>query len=557
MSINVQERVLKIPIPLSGADGSSVEECTLELPPGFPEVHKIVYAEGLVCPEEPVFELGQVILKGTVDIGIIYAAKGGEQLAFKGVEFPKALEYVIPVDLGGEVAPQTQISASVQVESVTASAGKDKTIKCDLVLAYEVEAAQLTETRVLTDITGADLKVNVTKESKEIKSFVTPLALEKAIEASLVLAKADPPIAELLRVGVKPRIDKSRCLAGKVIVEGELDFELLYQPQQPEPPQPEQKDEPQGEESEADEDFLTDFSEAAPSVPKIVKKEISAGAKFMLSQDVSGLKPDMTPELKVAVTGCTAKAVAAEKVEATVLLQAKGAVYEEFSLETVVSAETEGEERVDLNRRLFNVPQTAAETHKELVVTGSPGIAASKSELKDVLSVRSKPKVSQCKVAQDKITVGGKVHLDVLYLGENELGEEVLDSLSIDHGFEFKETFELAGVEPGMLVKVDANVTTAAVNVLDPFTLEANILVTLDIEAVDVVETELVMEAALAVPAPKDGASIRVVVVQKGDTLWKLARQYGTTVEFLAEYNKLEDTDELAVGQRLRIPSVG
>ncbi|MFF9287499.1 peptidoglycan-binding protein [Streptomyces griseosporeus] len=43
--------------------------------------------------------------------------------------------------------------------------------------------------------------------------------------------------------------------------------------------------------------------------------------------------------------------------------------------------------------------------------------------------------------------------------------------------------------------------------------------------------------------------------VKKGDTLSAIAKRYGTTVTKLVTLNKLKDADEIAVGQKLRIPA--
>ncbi|MBC8535265.1 GH25 family lysozyme [Feifania hominis] len=43
--------------------------------------------------------------------------------------------------------------------------------------------------------------------------------------------------------------------------------------------------------------------------------------------------------------------------------------------------------------------------------------------------------------------------------------------------------------------------------------------------------------------------------VRRGDTLWRIARRYGTTVEKLAELNHIADPNRIFVGQMLEIPS--
>lgn len=54
--------------------------------------------------------------------------------------------------------------------------------------------------------------------------------------------------------------------------------------------------------------------------------------------------------------------------------------------------------------------------------------------------------------------------------------------------------------------------------------------------------------------ASAEGAAGVVHVVEKGQTLWRIARAYHVSVEAVAEANDLEDPTEIEVGQRLLIP---
>lgn len=45
-----------------------------------------------------------------------------------------------------------------------------------------------------------------------------------------------------------------------------------------------------------------------------------------------------------------------------------------------------------------------------------------------------------------------------------------------------------------------------------------------------------------------------VYTVKRGDTLGRIARKYGTTVAFLAEYNNIADPDRIKAEQKIRIP---
>lgn len=50
---------------------------------------------------------------------------------------------------------------------------------------------------------------------------------------------------------------------------------------------------------------------------------------------------------------------------------------------------------------------------------------------------------------------------------------------------------------------------------------------------------------------------MQIAVVRPGDTVWGIARQYGVSVEQLAEMNGLDDPSRLVVGQALVIPAAG
>jgi len=60
----------------------------------------------------------------------------------------------------------------------------------------------------------------------------------------------------------------------------------------------------------------------------------------------------------------------------------------------------------------------------------------------------------------------------------------------------------------------------------------------------------LVIGQALVVPTQE-----RIHTVQPGDTLWKIAQNYGTTVQNLAQANNITDPNRIYPGQRLVIPS--
>ena len=51
-----------------------------------------------------------------------------------------------------------------------------------------------------------------------------------------------------------------------------------------------------------------------------------------------------------------------------------------------------------------------------------------------------------------------------------------------------------------------------------------------------------------------DDYSVIIYIVQRNDTLWKIAKKFGSTVENIVEVNSIEDENKISVGQKIFIP---
>ncbi len=69
-------------------------------------------------------------------------------------------------------------------------------------------------------------------------------------------------------------------------------------------------------------------------------------------------------------------------------------------------------------------------------------------------------------------------------------------------------------------------------------------------ETTETVTTETTEEPTI----PTEEGDFIIHVVERGDTIWKLARTYGTTSAKIMELNNITDPKSLQIGQKLRIP---
>ncbi|MCB1097322.1 MAG: LysM peptidoglycan-binding domain-containing protein [Verrucomicrobiales bacterium] len=57
--------------------------------------------------------------------------------------------------------------------------------------------------------------------------------------------------------------------------------------------------------------------------------------------------------------------------------------------------------------------------------------------------------------------------------------------------------------------------------------------------------------------APVESPSDQVYVIQKGDTIYGVARRFGASPEQLLRYNAIADPESITIGTQVRIPKAG
>ena len=70
--------------------------------------------------------------------------------------------------------------------------------------------------------------------------------------------------------------------------------------------------------------------------------------------------------------------------------------------------------------------------------------------------------------------------------------------------------------------------------------------------AINNLDADTLLPAGMAIHIPEEPRL--AIIVEKGDTLWSLAKNCGMTVEEIAALNALDNLDRLAIGQKLLVP---
>ena len=163
-----------------------------------------------------------------------------------------------------------------------------------------------------------------------------------------------------------------------------------------------------------------------------------------------------------------------------------------------------------------------------------------------------RPYIDFVQINDGKIEIEGAVAVDILYV----TGDDGQPVYCFGGVVPFKHIAQASGAQNDMDCSVYAQLEHIGFNMISDREVEVRCIINICACAEDTRLYDFVSDAAFE---DIDGeelsslASITLYVVHKGDTLWKLAKRFNTTVEDIASINDIENPDLIYPGQRLII----
>jgi len=162
------------------------------------------------------------------------------------------------------------------------------------------------------------------------------------------------------------------------------------------------------------------------------------------------------------------------------------------------------------------------------------------------------PYIDVISIFDNKVVIDGVINVSILYV----TGDDTMPVYCANGAVPFSQTVEARGAEEGMKADVDCVLSHIGFNMISDREVEVrcalntNTIVTEKICAVLATDVNIEpMDRAVI-----DGiAAFIIYTVQNGDTLWKLAKRFNTTVEDILAVNDIENPDLIYPGQRLII----
>ena len=412
-----------------------------------------------------------------------------------------------------------------------------------LVCEIFVKVTETVEMEVVIDVKAPGLHIDVIKEELIVESIVGENEKQTEVVENIVFPE---PIKKVKNVTAKVKNIETNIVPNKIIIEGTLHKQIYYV------------------------DIVTGQL-----------RELSVDEDFTVWLDIPGAVEDQDVDVDVDVEYVDVDPRNGDEDEGflegrqTAVLHVSARVTEDLHLEIVTDVIGPG---IDVFKELIKVDSVVAENHKQVNIRENIFF---NRPVKKIVDTEAEIKINytDTKLTPDKAIIVGDLHKQVYFV---DLCEDTVFEQSFDETF---TTFiELPGAEEEDAMSLKVKGTVEDVDISDPtypddiceifaegdfvpedYPWRQTAILNINAKATEMLQLEIVVDVVAispsvpptTTPAPtKCPPSMKYYVIQPGDTFYKLAKRYNTTVEAIEKANPGVDPNNLQVGQKICIPTM-
>ena len=513
-SIDVIKENIKFEQLLNESNTTTMLNDEYLIPDTHPDVEKLllVDAKPTVISKEIVGD--KVIVEGNIEYNVLYLAKE-EDTIVSAVNYSKKFNSSLDLQ---ESEHKMICEVVCRVEHIEAQIINERKIAIDGVIDFNWEVYEGKEVELAKDI-SENKGVEVLKKNEVINSKNISENIEILGKSMIRVSMDKPSISKILKSKMELQKKEVKIGEEKVYCGCYCKVEIIYLSNE-------------GKDIYYLEDniYLSKEIEMTGVTPDMV-----VASDFNIKNKDITVEEDDLGEARIVNT------------EALVICNVK--VFSKKNIDVIVDAYSP-KFKVEVSKNEHNIGMLQGIYNNESIIKDNIYINESNMIPEKIITYLANVVLTDKSVSQDKIKISGYIKVDVIYKTNDE--ENYLDKVSGD--IPFNINIDANGVNENMkalirafIENIDIAIEANTISVRANIEVIAKVLFEINKEFVsDIVEVEG--------EEVKKKASITIYVVGEGDTLWKLAKKYNTTMSEIIKINELEDIDDLTIGEKLLIP---
>ncbi len=391
------------------------------------------------------------------------------------------------------------------------------------------------QTAVITDLSVQPLdKVTIDKESIITEEL---LAIKKTVipvRASLQLPGLKPGIARVLNCVAKPSGLNWEYNRGKIHLKGWLDIDLTYVGLDDDDLPVELFSNEWTRDLENAIPFETDFETDLPEEGMLV---------------IPGVFPvDTSIEIK-----------SRREVRCQVNLQCQAAISRILPWEIVTEATPASSMIIDTQKTLLNIEEYLGEASGEIPFEMTIDLPFGQPGAERLLTYQGLLAEPRMEAAEGNVTIEGNLNLWVLYVADGPSDKSRLQLARWESHFNnnilVSGMIDFPNLQSNSYLRPQITLESCKLELISDRTFKIAGQLKARILARTPRTIPILEDCAEVIPVnPETRPSMLFYIVQPGDTLWKIARRYQTTMAQLLHSNQIPNPDRIETGRKLLIP---
>lgn len=515
--------LLKKNIHMNRWKGNVSTQLTLDddfiVPDTMDDMEQVVLDTGEIQLESVKNQAEKVVVRGKLEFKVLYRrSEGGLQALGGSISFEETvnvpgLEEKDSVQVGWDLEDLNAGIINSRKLSVKAMITLDVKVETlyDVEAAYDVGAG-------MPGIMGDEVKVESLKRSADVAAIAVRRKDTYRIKEEIQLTGNKPNIDNILWSEMRLRGVNSRPLDGKVRVEGELLIFMIYT-------------------SDGEHTPMQWMEELLPfsgelELAEAVEEMIPVISVRLLHKEMEA-KPDYDGEMR--------------EIEVDAVLELDMKLYEEQKIDLLSDLYSTNRELVlQTGEACFD--QILAKNMSKCKVSEKMKIDGS-DRILQICHSEGNVKIDEVEQKEDGIVVDGVLEVQLLYLTADD-DEPVKSSTEV---VPFHYMVDVKGIDQKSVYQMTSGLEQLTAVMLSGDMVEIKAVISLDVLVLQPVREPVIISAVVE---PMDMQKIQQMpgivgyIVQQGDSLWKIAKKFHTTVDNVMMTNALTDAS-IKPGDRL------
>lgn len=518
MSLDLVREIIKENRVVSRESVQIIIENDIIVPDTKPDIGRVLFADGDAFILNTIVNDENISIDGVIRHKILYVEDNPEQNI---ISLNISTDFEHNMDVPG-VGKGMEGRVKCEVEHVECRIVNGRKVNVRAILRIKSKITEENEYYFINDVEDSE-DIQILRGSVSINKFIGTGRGICTIKESFEVPSGNPSIMEILRNDIKISNIEYKTTDNKVILKGEANIQTLYA----------------GDDRERSLKFMeheTTFTQVLdlPGIDDGSQVQLDyeiQNYSFEPLEDEDGEFRFMNGEIHIGIW-------------------ILGNIKEEMDLITdIYGLRTD----LKLERAKVSIEVLATENRSQAVLKETLTAEDDYPEIIEIISVFSRPVLSDYVIGEDIIHVEGIVSNHILYYSNSS--EQPIFCWNQD--IPLKQSVEMQGVKPGMVCEIELEIEHSNYSMLSPKDVEVRLVTGITSRFYNTVEEsfiERVIENSIdEEKAKKLRPSITLYFVQEGDSLWDIAKKYRTTTDDIIRENKIEDSSLISSGMQVLI----